>query len=33
MNDEKIVKHIHWGANNSYQNNYVSLISRKIMEG
>lgn len=23
MNNEKIVKHIHWGANNSYRNNYV----------
>lgn len=26
MNDEKIVKHIHWGANNSYQNNYVIVL-------
>ena len=28
MNDEKIVKHIHWGANNSYQNNYVIVLWR-----
>lgn len=26
INDEKIVKHIHWGANNSYQNNYVIVL-------
>lgn len=26
MNNEKIVKHIHWGANNSYQNNYVIVL-------
>ena len=26
MNNEKIVKHIHWGANNSYRNNYVIVL-------
>ena len=26
MNNGKIVKHIHWGANNSYQNNYVIVL-------
>lgn len=33
MNNGKIVKHIHWGANNSYQNNYVigsSMVERRI---
>lgn len=26
MNNGKIVKHIHWGVNNSYQNNYVIVL-------
>lgn len=26
MNNEKIVKHIHWGANNSYRNKYVIIL-------
>ena len=26
MNNEKNVKHVHWGVNNSYQNMYVIVL-------